>query len=163
MNALIIGADGFIGSNLFRCLPACGHSVIGTTRKGTPGLANYDLLKPGDLPAAEVAYLCAAVNGFRPCEGNREAYRTNVDGTIETARRLVAAGTFVVFLSSDSVEWIDSAYSRQKALVEVALQLLGGSAIVRAGRVTKFSVGQLVRSLMSIGAARVPGVYHWDA
>ena len=155
MNVLVIGSDGFIGKHLHECIPCCGHTSVGMGKK------EYDLRKPTELPHADVAYLCAGVNGFEKCEGSRDAWKSNVDGTITTIKNLLNDGTFPVFLSSDSVCWSASQYSRMKAQVE-AYMLHSGGAIVRCGRVTQANIGDLIRFLLKVSNEKTHGLTEWQ-
>lgn len=166
MKALVIGADGSIGCELVRWLALEGHEAIGTSRRSGSEFLHLDLEAPEafEIPEGiDVAYLCAAYNGFRRCEGSRSAWRVNVDGTIALAKRLMQRGILVVFLSSDSVEWSDAAYARHKALVEMFLQAFQGpSAIVRLGRVTPANSAAAVNALIRVGMGRINGITLWD-
>lgn len=156
----IIGSDGFIGSNLYE-LASRNHTVYGTSRRSGAAFP-LDLLRVDDvsLPHADVSFLCAAVANYRLCEGNAEAWRINVDGTLAVAKRLMRAGSFVVFLSSVAAEWAThSAYGRAKAIVECTLQAMGDPAIIRFERVTPITVETMVSRVLGIGLARRPGIF----
>lgn len=148
---VIVGTSGFIGSSLLRVAKGMGKSVTGYTR------SEFDILKDDFEGYPSVLYLMAAFNGFQKCEGNPLAYRTNVDGTIRMAKK----AAHMVWLSSDSVEWSNSAYSRQKQLTEMALQSIGNTSIIRCGRVTKDNVDDLCRVILDRGSEQRPGLYLW--
>ena len=116
-------------------------------------------MPPDQLMTADTAYLCAGVNGIRENEGNEISWRTNVDGTIAVVKLL--PGAFVVYLSSNAVEWSDTSYARQRAAVESFLHARGRAAIVRVQKVTKDNVAQFVLFLVKIGQKQRDGVYHW--
>lgn len=164
MKILVVGATGFIGSALFRAAHDAGHQALGTARrKDAPAFYHYDLLAPleGHLPPCDAAFLCAGVADYRRCEGNAEAWRTNVDGNIAAAKRLMKSGTFVVFLSSVAAEWAGhSAYGRAKIAVENVLQSVGDPAIVRFERVTAANLDGIVGRLLPIGAKKQSGIHH---
>jgi dTDP-4-dehydrorhamnose reductase len=98
-----------------------------------------------------VAVLCAAVTSQKACqEDYATTYAINVTATVELAKRLVEAGTFVVFLSTNlvfdgSVPLVpadhpvnpQTAYGQQKAEAEQALLALAPDsvAIVRLTKV----------------------------
>lgn len=167
MRELIFGADGFIGSHLVRLLP----TALQTTRKRSewgaysgPGdsclRVTVDVLQAQSLPAADVVYLCFGVNGQKNCEGNPESHHVNVDATVRLAKHYVAAGAFPVWISSRSLEWCYSAYSRQKAMAEAILTTMP-VGIVRAGRVTPANVEDLCATLVSVGRSKQPGLTVW--
>lgn len=154
--ALVVGADGKIGGALVADLKRAGRAVRGTVldpRDADEDRDVLDLAGPPEswaCPSAEVAYLCAAVTRLEDCRRDPErAFRVNVEGTCGLARRLVGAGAFVVFLSSNEV--LDghaplagaddpvcpaTEYGRQKAEAERRLLALGGSvAVVRLTKV----------------------------
>lgn len=159
MREIIIGTDGFIGSHLAQVLPKAVH----TTRRPRPdvdGRWPFDLLEFGALPEGEVVYVCAGINGQMRCEGNPRSHHINVDSIIRLLRHYVGRGAFPVFLSSRSLEWCNSTYSRQKALVEAAVITLP-LAIVRAGRVTPANVADLCETLVRVGRSRAAGLTVW--
>lgn len=159
MREAVIGADGFIGGHLARLLPEAVH----TTRRpmvDVDGRWPFDLLQFGPLPDADVVYVCIGVNGQMRCEGNPQAHHVNVDSTIRLLRHYIAQRAFPVWISSRSLEWCGSTYSRQKALVEAAM-VLQPLAIVRAGRVTPQNVPDLCETLVRIGRAKVQGLSIW--
>ena len=157
MVELVVGADGYIGSHLIKMIP----TAMGTTR-GHAIYHHLDLLNPEVIPQAEIAYICAGVNGFQACEGNVLSYRTNVDGTLKVAREITKGGGFVVWISSCSVEWAHSAYSLQKSLVEIALQMIPQTAIVRAGRVVNQNVESLCKLMVEVGRGKKEGIHLWN-
>ena len=158
---LIIGT-GLIGSALLARLP--GSSLV--DRK-TLDLERPDLRLPeapaGCSPYAwGTAYICAGVSGFEECEGNAQAYRVNVDGTLQVARTLIhRLQMFVVFISSRSIEWeLRSAYSMHKALVEIALMSMGPHAIVRPTcKITSENVAEFCVKLAHIGTEKLEGIH----
>lgn len=171
MKEIIVGADGFIGSNLAQLVP----EAICTTRKpaewgaysGPGGSSDapkrrfqLDLLALDTPPAGDLVWLCAGVNGQKRCEGNPESHHVNVDATIRLAKLYVEQGAFVVWISSRSLEWCASAYSRQKAMAETVLTTMP-VGIVRAGRVTPANVLDLCATLIRVGRARAPGLTVW--
>ena len=68
---------------------------------------------------------------------------------------------FVVYVSSDAVEWCGAtAYARQKAQVESYIQAIDG-AVIRPTRVTPALVGDLARLMVDVGLNRKQGVHRW--
>lgn len=165
MRALVIGGDGFLGRALVAALKDAGESVRCTTRRPAfIGAADYlDLAEPiPALPDVDVVYLVAAITTFQACEGNAEAWRVNVDAPIEVAMQAIDRGSFVVFVSSDAVEWCGAtAYARTKAAAEVAIRTLRHSAIVRPARIGPQRVNELCELMIGIGRDRKAGVYRW--
>jgi dTDP-4-dehydrorhamnose reductase len=150
MAVLVVGADGAIGGRLASVLAKAGLSVIGTTRRATESSADrihLDLASADafdDLPLCRAAVLCAAVTSMERCRKEPAATRQiNVTNTVRLARHLLAAGSHVIFLSSNTVfdgrqPWAratDSTaprteYGRQKADAESQLLSLGGQITV---------------------------------
>lgn len=161
---LIVGGDGMIGSALARRLRGKGRDVVTTSRRSGRECPPLDLARdantwplPGDI---RTAYLCAAVTAIEACESpGSHAWAVNVEGTTTLARRLVAEGSHVVFLSSnmvfdgstpftqaDAATCPTTAYGRMKAEAERRLLLLGGHAcVVRLTKVFGPAVPLLVR------------------
>jgi dTDP-4-dehydrorhamnose reductase len=111
-SVLIVGADGTIGRSLAAAFEAAGKTVWQTIRhRDRVGGQRIFLDLSQDmahwpLPPAPIstAILCAAVTSLERCRLDPESSRqVNVAGTIALARRLVEAGAFVVFLSTNLV------------------------------------------------------------
>jgi dTDP-4-dehydrorhamnose reductase len=156
LSYLIVGGDGLIGSSLHRKLILDGASVTVTTRKHPDSSNSLYLNLNEDVSAwrapldVQVAYLCAAITKIKTCdESHNDAYRVNVESTLQIAAKLLEGGTFVVFLSTnyvfsgskpqqktnDSYAPINE-YGRLKAEAERRLLSLGGKiAIVRLTKV----------------------------
>lgn len=148
---VIVGTSGFVGSNLLRVAKAMGKDVASFARH------EFDIVKDNLKFFPKVLYLMAGCNGFQKCEGNHMAYRTNVDGTIRMAKK----AAHMVWLSSDSVEWADTAYARQKQLAEIGLQSIGNTSIIRCARITKDNIDDLCRVILERGEEQRPGLYLW--
>lgn len=150
--ALIIGAGGLIGRALAEALPAAGWNVITTTRRAgdiTEQNLFFDLSE--DVaewqPPADVvtAFLCAAVTSLAACRENPEqSARVNVKNTFLIADRLIKAGAFVIFPSTnlvfdgsapqcpaDAPARPQTKYGRQKADAESRILGLDNTAVVR--------------------------------
>lgn len=165
---LVVGGDGLIGKAVLARLCAAGLPAVATTRRAIPddkwAWLRLDLTEPAsELPAADVAYLCAGIKGFRECEGVAETWRVNVDGMVAVGKQLLRQGAFVVYVSTDAVDWSPSSYARQRAQVEAVLQGCGDPAIVRCGRVTSETAPGLAAVLIEIGTQRRAGVHRWNA
>lgn len=159
LKELIVGCQGYVGKRLLELTNGEGAS------HGNPIYHHHhliDLRVPLDhpLPDADVVYICAAINGAMKCEGNAQSYRVNVDGTFALANEYRKRGSFVVWVSSRSLEWSTSAYAMQKRQGEALLTPLG-VGIVRAGRVTDGNLDDLCGALMTVGRNKVSGLTVW--
>ncbi len=125
---LIVGADGLVGRALFEAAVQRGFVVTGTTRRrDRPHLLHCDLedlaLHDIALPAADVAFFCAAVAGFAECRNDTaRARQINVTAPRLLTEKLVAQGTRVVTLSSSSVfDWSQPHVAADKAPCPVSV------------------------------------------
>lgn len=148
-----------MGRSLAEWFTGQNQEVWLTTRDAkavAPQTRWLDLAQPAstwplaDLPC-QVAVLCAAVTSQKACqEDYATTYAINVTATVELAKRLVEAGAFVVFLSTNlvfdgSVPLVpadhpvnpQTAYGQQKAEAEQALLALAPDsvAVVRLTKV----------------------------
>jgi len=89
------------------------------------------------------------------------SYRVNVDGTINLVEAY-DAGTFFVWISSTTVEWLRENYGRQKQITEQYLRAKPNVAIVRAGRVLHSNVDDLCDFMIMLGRSRSHGVFLWN-
>lgn len=157
MRALVIGG-GNIGPNLAAALVADGHRVLHVTR------AHVDMRDvPHDvrdrLGDHDVVFICAAKTKFIDCESDPDAYRVNVDGPIEIAKRYKDAK--VVYLSSEAVErGLHTNYGMHKALTEIGLRAVCDPTIARIAKVDKDSMSSVCGFLVGL-AKKNPGVYRW--
>jgi dTDP-4-dehydrorhamnose reductase len=111
MKAIVIGADGIIGEALVRALSRRGNIVYGTTRRRASVTDNrifLDLaasdIESAPLPHSDITFFCAGIVTFAECRTNRAlARQVNVMARASLARRMAAAGTRVVLLSTSSV------------------------------------------------------------
>lgn len=175
LDVLVIGSDGVVGTAIrkeFADHPEFNAHVLATTRRGQrgPDSVFLNMLEPdamsfwsqARLCRVELAFMCAGINGFKECEGQPESWRINVDGTLYVALRLIKErGVFVVYPSTQAVEWLGSAYARQRAQVEAALLATWQAAIVRIGRTTKGNGRACAEALVRHGLRRRPGTYYW--
>ena len=162
MKHLLVGARGIVGSAIKARLLKIGADAVCTTRSAEDGSMRFDLLidSPAILPDADIVYLVAGIPNFLACETDRASYRVNVDAVIAIARRF--PGAFLVYVSSDAVEWCGAtALARQKSAVEACL-LHREAAILRPARVTRENAAAFAELAVGIGAARMAGVYRWS-
>lgn len=145
---LVVGAEGVLGAAVAACLTARGMPVLGTSRRGTPGLLPLDLAaSPAtwNLPSAvRAAVICAATTSTAECRSHPDRARViNVDATVEVTARLGAAGAHVIFPSSnqifdgtaafpvaDTTPSPVTSYGRMKAEAEAAILGLGETTLV---------------------------------
>jgi dTDP-4-dehydrorhamnose reductase len=160
---LIVGGDGLIGRALLSACQRSGEPAFATVlvEPEVPGVSlHFDLLREPwpALPTCRAAVLCAAIASQEACRrdpvGTREL---NVVRTLRLAEQLAAAGTFVVFLSTNMVfdgsrprRRADEAvspkteYGRQKAETEAGVLALGvRCAVVRLAKVFYSQLGLL--------------------
>ena len=150
----IFGSDGLLGRALLRRLPY----ALGMTRQ------HYDLATsdPKTIPDCSLAYLCAGTKGFKECEGNTEVFRADVDGNIRLAKHLLRMRAFVVFISTEGVEWGSNlSYAKNRMLVEMALVMQDNVAIVRPGKFHDANVNDLADFCAQIGELKLEGVHYW--
>jgi dTDP-4-dehydrorhamnose reductase len=163
VDLLVVGGDSLIGGVLAAMARAQGLRVLTTTRR--PGVTGddvppLDLANPADWGwlsgvRAHTAVLCAAVARLDACHLDPEGTaRINVTGAVELGRRLMAAGTHVIHLSSNQVFGGDNpapvedtavspanVYGQQKAAAERGLLALApplgtsGATILRLTKV----------------------------
>lgn len=107
-SALVVGGDSTIGGALAIELAAQGTRVTATSRRAAIAHLPLNLAAKPDtwpeLPAAEVAFFCAAITKLDMCENHPDTTRIiNVTHIQSLAEMLQAQGTFVIFLSSNQV------------------------------------------------------------
>jgi len=109
MKLLIIGGDSLVGAALSREASASRWSGRATTRRGdVGGMLHWDLSAPARCALPEerfdCAVLCAAMSRHDQCAADPTgAQRVNVEAPVHLALELMARGTHVIFLSTDSV------------------------------------------------------------
>lgn len=110
MTALVVGGDGLIGRALSGELKRRGSRVSTTSRRSGETSKSVRRLDLGDsdsftrLGSFSEAYICAAVTRMEECEKYpASTRRLNVANTVSLARSLIEAGSFVVYLSSNTV------------------------------------------------------------
>jgi dTDP-4-dehydrorhamnose reductase len=168
---LIIGGDSNIGSALLTSLEAEGNKVLSTTcfyENVNDRCFFLDLsadMNSWVMPSRSIktAIICAAITSHEQCQLNPEqSWQVNVGGTVALATRLVKAGVFVIFLSSNAVfngekpfakdtnpVTPKTEYGRHKAEAENQLLKLGNKvAVVRFSKVIT-SVMPLIKNWIS--------------
>lgn len=106
---VVIGATGYIGSQLFAAA-AQGGEVLGTSSSAASSQHTHlNLAAPADfvernVRPGEVVYLTAAISAPDVCASNPGwARQVNVVGTGEIIEQALCAGARVVFFSTDAV------------------------------------------------------------
>jgi dTDP-4-dehydrorhamnose reductase len=174
---LVVGASGAIGAALAASLERCKRRVAQTSRTGCSGSVGLDLSRNADswpVPSGIVtSHLCAAVTSIEYCQSHpNAAWAVNVEGTVTLARRLIDAGSRVVFPSTNMVFSGEqafvrhnaeraprSAYGRMKAEAEVRLLELGDRVrVVRLSKVLgrRFSLFEGWRAALAAGMPIYP-------
>ena len=147
MTVLITGHRGVLGSELMKRYPMA-----------TGGDRNCEVWHSMSL-----AYLCGGTKGWAENEGRRDIFRYDVDGNIRLARNLLKQGAFVVFISTDGVEWgANLAYGRNRLLVEMALIMQPNTAIVRPSKFDASSVASLADLCVDVGKNKREGLHYWE-
>ena len=109
---LILGADGYIGSYLYKKMMESGLSVIGTSRKKqNKDMIYFDLINKNIdrvinavTEEEKTAIFCIAESNIDACFMNyKDAYHINVVLTKLAIDSLVKNGFHVIFFSSDNV------------------------------------------------------------
>ena len=155
MSILVTGYRGLLGKALTGLLADGGHFWL-------PYPYRLEEPIPASPMGCELAFLCAGTKGFAECEGNRAAFRADVDGNIRLARHLLHSGTFVVFVSTDAVEVAaGAAYARNRLLVELAIGGEPNCAIFRPGRFGPENVIAPAKELARVGLERRAGLTRW--
>ena len=155
MPVLITGSRGILGGAIHKRIP----SAYATTRK----TLNLSHQVTPEFSTFDTAYLCAGTKGHKECEGNAEVFRADVDGNIRLIRHLLKQGCFVVFVSTDAVEWGTTSYTRNRLLVEQALWFQPHTAVIRPSRFTEMNVAALADLCVDVGTARKEGVHYWGS
>lgn len=157
MKVFCTGGSGLLGTALARLFDPIEFFA--------PPRSDFQLeqkVYPDWLWGYDLAFLCAGTKVFSDNEGNRQAFRSDVDGNIRLARYLIHRGTFVVFVSTDAVEWaLHTAYARNRFAVELAI---GHELIVGIFRPAKFdysNVAEVAKACSEVGLGRRQGLTRW--
>ncbi len=150
MKTLVIGASGLVGSHLLAALKDAGDSAAGTYHSTpAPGLEPLDVRDEAAVVACiqaarpDVVYLPASLTHVDYCESHEsESFASNVAGVRHVAQAAAAAGSRMVYFSSEYVFAGDagpyretdpvkplSVYARHK--VEAEQSLPGNALIIR--------------------------------
>lgn len=151
---LVTGGSGVLGSALVAKLGERAHA---------PMRAELNLLQQWHpVQHYNGAFLCAGTKGYKECEGNTEAFAADVDGNIRLIRTLRKTGTFIVFISTDAVDWAaNTAYARNRLLVEQALWLEPNCAVVRPRKFDVNTAPELADFCINVFTGSMEGVHTW--
>ena len=160
MRFMVIG-EGLLGCALIDAIAEAGYEVFGSSRDILSSKYYLDLARPiDDLPEADVIFIVGAVASYRKCEGNQEVWVINADSPVQISRLCLERGSFPIFVSSDSIEFMSNAYTRMKSYAESCIIPMGG-AVVRPSRFGPENVATLCHLMIRVGLDRKPGVYRW--
>lgn len=140
-NFIVVGGDSFLGTSLISQLKDQGHNVVSTTRRKDAlsfDKVFLDIRESDNFKISEgvdCVFIVAGVTNYGQCETDPEAWGVNVEAIPHLASRFLKAGSFVYFISTNSVfggdhpwpgeddlHYPNIAYSRQKSESEVAIR-----------------------------------------
>src|SRR5690348_8550633 len=108
--ALVIGATGLVGRSTHAALESSGWDAIGTSRQTSAGMEVLDICDEVAVARMfkhvnpSVALLPAALTDVDACEADPDrAKKINVDGALHVAKAAAAAGSLLVYYSTDYV------------------------------------------------------------
>lgn len=170
---IVIGSDSRIGSALIYTYINSDTSVWQTSRKSENikdqsifldlSNENYEWVLPSKK--IKIAFFCAAVTSIEYCKNEPEiSAQINVRNTLSLARRLLDAGIFLIYIStnavfdgtkshanSDDSKNPQTNYGKQKAEVEEELLKMGKKvAIVRFGKVIPPDMSLIINWIESL-------------
>jgi len=157
---LVVGGDSLVGGGLVRALSRRALPVLSSTRRaGQAGDGRVHLDFEGDTPfrmpkGYDYAFVVAAATNYDRCEKDPLAHRINVELIPQLVASLLDQGTFVTFISTNSVfggerPWPGEddphapgiAYAKQKHMAEQAIndaaRAAGASERLNIVRLTK--------------------------
>ena len=109
-NVIIIGSDGFIGSNLAEYCSKKNLNIFRTSRKFNKlksKVFHFDLKNPNFEflnKKIDVAIICASVTSVEKCQKNpRNSNKINVTNTLKLIKYLNSKGVFTIYLSSNLI------------------------------------------------------------
>lgn len=173
MKIFILGADGKIGSQLCNYFQSKKINVLKTTRNKDQ-VNNQTLfldlahdISSWSLPPEkiDIVFFCAAVTSIEYCKNEPEiSAQINVRNTLSLARRLLDAGIFLIYISTNAVfdgtkshansgdsRNPQTNYGKQKAEVEEELLKMDKKvAIVRFGKVIPPDMSLIINWIESL-------------
>lgn len=170
MKHLVIGGSGFIGGGVALQLEIASHDCLRWFRQ------DYDLLRrSGTLPIADFIYLCAGTKGYANCDKNpRESWTVNVDSQIDIARYYaepqiitepytgqIPPHPFIIYISSDAVEFSNSNYAIQRRHVEAYMNTIN-AAIIRPGPISEDRSIEFAKLVIDTAIRRKRGLTRWQ-
>ncbi|GAA0499920.1 dTDP-4-dehydrorhamnose reductase [Paractinoplanes deccanensis] len=100
MSTLIVGASGYLGSEVVRQARAAGHAVVGTATTATGGLVPVDITDRKSVHALVTAVLPRLVVN---CTGHIDDWRVTADGAANVVAEAAAIGARIVHVSTDAL------------------------------------------------------------
>jgi len=138
MTILIVGASGYLGSELVRQAAAAGHAVVGTSTTAAGGLVPVDITDRKSVHA-----LISAVQPKLVINSTWGGWRVSADGAATMAAEAAAVGARLVHVSSDALHagrptpYTEddpptpvTLYGAAKAAAETAVAAIDPSAVV---------------------------------
>lgn len=164
---LVVGADGLLGSAVAARLAASGRQVIRTSRRGAPGSIPLDLATDAATwpisAGVATTHLCAAITSIAECRDRPDsAWLVNVEGTAAVARRLVAAGSRVVYPSTNMV-FDGTEPFVQRGCMPMPRAVYGRLKMEAEQQLLKLGDGVCVVRLTKVLGRRVPLFEEWRA
>ncbi|MDA8637318.1 sugar nucleotide-binding protein [Rhodospirillales bacterium] len=175
--AVLIGADGFLGSHLRRSLANIGQNVISSSRRLIPEQStntfHLDLSKPDEIHSnltfGAVSIICGAIVGFEECSVDPAlSWQVNVEAPAIFSRLNADRGVRTVLISSNAVFSGDifmpneetttgakTEYGRQKEAAEK--HVLGTSPdnqIIRVSKLVAHDIDTFMSWFENIGNGR---------
>ena len=164
---VLIGRDGKLGFALYHHLKSTLKTIkIAGTSRYLRSKYYFDMKDPpDDLPLGEVVFIVAAKTKFTDCELHKDAWSINVDAPIRIAHHYSHHHAFVIYISSEAVEWSGhTAYGDQKRAAEAGIRAVvpyERLAIVRPDKLTEDGMFELCKLLEKIAKEKIGGVYRF--
>lgn len=162
---LVVGADGLLGAAIAEAVERDGREVVRGSRRGHAATASLDLTIDAEswpIPSGvATTHLCAAITSIAECRDRPDAARlVNVEGTAALARRLVAAGSRIVFPSTNMVFDGSEPFVRHGA-VPNPRTVYGRLKVEAEQRMLELGDGVCVVRLTKVLGRRVPLFEEW--
>ncbi|XVU23235.1 SDR family oxidoreductase [Actinoplanes sp. CA-054009] len=173
MSTLIVGASGYLGSEVVRQARAAGHAVVGTATTAAGGHVPVDVTDRKAVHAVVNAVLPRLVVN---CVGHASDWRVLADGGAAVAAEAAAIGARIVHVSTDALHagrpaWYTEAdaptpvsqYGAAKAAAETAVAAISPAAvIVRTSLIAGTDESKHVRFALDVTEGRARGTMFSD-
>lgn len=165
--AVLVVGDGLFGAAIAEAVGRNGRKVVRGSRRPNAGTVPLDLAVDAGawpIPAGvATTHLCAAITSIAECRDRPDAARAvNVEGTAVLAGRLVAAGSRVVFPSTNMVFDGSEPFARHDAVV-TPHTVYGRLKREAERRLLDLGDGVCVVRLTKVLGRRVPLFEEWRA